>query len=115
MQGMLRRGLSKLGFTVLVALLSVAVAGGGAAADEVSSKGTVLHGKVTGLSGDGITFEPEYGKGSLAIKWEDVTDVTTEGSFHVLHSEDQEIAGRIQGLRDGKLLIGDTPETATGI
>ena len=115
MQGMLRRGLSKLGSSVLIALLSVAVAAGSAAADEVTSKDTVLHGKVTGLSASGITFEPEYGKGSLAIKWEDVTDVRTEGAFHVLHGEDEAIAGKIQGLRDGQVLIGDTPETATGI
>jgi hypothetical protein len=114
MEGIQRRGPAGLGSIVLIAAFWIAAAGS-AAADEVTAKGTALQGKVTGLGASGVTFEPEYGKGSLDIKWEDITEISTEGNFHVLHSEDQAIAGRIQGLRDGKLLVGDTPDTATGV
>ena len=79
-----------------------------AGADEVSSQGTVLRGKVTALGGAGITFQPEYGKGSLTIKWENIEDVKTEAPFQVLYGDDQESDAPLQGLRDGKLLVGET-------
>ncbi|HVN86621.1 MAG TPA: DUF481 domain-containing protein [Candidatus Binatia bacterium] len=77
-----------------------------AAADEVQSKGTVLHGTVTALSGAGIAFEPVYGKGALAIKWEDIQNLTTDGPFRILYGEDKEVIAPLQGLRDGKLTAG---------
>ena len=96
------------------ALLAMAVAAfighaTAAAADEVTSKGTVLHGKVTGLSAAGITFAPEYGAGILAIKWVDIQDIKTESQFQVLYGEDREVDAALQGFSDGTLRAGATP------
>ncbi len=78
------------------------------AADEVTSKGTVLRGKVAALSGAGITFAPEYGKGTLAIKWENIEDVKTDASFQVLYGDGQETDAPLRGLRGGTLQAGGT-------
>jgi len=59
-----------------IAVLALSRAAG---ADQVTSKGTLLHGTITAIAGSGVTFEPEYGKGSLAIKWKDIDDITTAG------------------------------------
>lgn len=72
-------------------------------ADEVTTKGTVLRGKVTSVNSTGIAFEPEYGKGSLAIKWDDIDDVKTDKGFQILHDDEQEIYSPLLGLRAGKL------------
>jgi hypothetical protein len=114
MRSVLRRGLSVVGSVVTLASLVVATAGS-AAADEVTVKGTVLSGKVTGFSSSSVTLEPEYGKGEIAIDWEDVEDIRTEGVFHVLHSDDQATVGQLQGVSDGKVLVGASPEAATGV
>ncbi len=70
LQGSFLQRHCRLGLGIFVAgLLAYPMA---VLADEVTSKGTVLHGKVTSLSSAGITFAPEYGKGSLDIKWENI-------------------------------------------
>jgi len=86
-----------------------------ALADEVTSKGTVLHGKVTSVSGAGITFEPEYGKGVLAIKWENIENVTTEAPLQVLYGDEQEVDAPLRGLSGGKLAVGATAIDVTTI
>jgi hypothetical protein len=86
-----------------------------ATADEVTSKGTVLHGKVTGLSSSGITFQPEYGEGELTIEWANVEDIKTDVPVQVLYGEEQESDAPLQGLSDGKLLVGSSAATATRI
>ena len=86
-----------------------------AAADEVTSKGTVLRGKVVSFSSGGVVFEPEYGKGALLMKWADIEDMKTEKPFQVLHGEDQEAAAPVQGVSDGKLLVGPSAGAATAI
>jgi hypothetical protein len=101
--------------TIAAAIAGVALAATAANADQVTSKGTVLNGKITGLSSAGLAFEPEYGKGSLAIKWEDVEDVKTEGPFQVLYGDDQEADAPLQGFSDDKLLVGGDASTATPI
>lgn len=90
------------------ALLAGLLAAGSARADQVTSKGTVLHGTITGVSSSGITFEPEYGKGSLTIKWADVEDLKSDGSFQVLYGDDEESDVPLQGFTDGKLFVGST-------
>ncbi len=105
-QSVQRRWQAGLGilFAVLLGHAVVAVA------DEVTSKGTVLHGKITAVSSAGVTFSPEYGKGELAIKWENVEGLKSDGAFQVLYGEDQEADGALLGFRDGKLLV----ESAAG-
>ena len=97
---------------LLLALLGHATA---AAGDEVTVNGTVLRGQITDLSGAGITFAPEYGKGSLAIKWESIEDLRSEAPFQIFYAEDQESDTPVQGFRDGKLLVGTSTATATAI
>lgn len=92
-------------YTLLVFAMT-AFLNGAAVADEVTSKGTVLRGKVTGLSAAGITFAPEYGAGTLAIKWADIENVTTDGAFQVLYAEDQEADAPLQGFSNGHLQVG---------
>ncbi|HSP99899.1 MAG TPA: DUF481 domain-containing protein [Candidatus Dormibacteraeota bacterium] len=86
-----------------------------AVADDVTSKGTVLKGKVTGMSSAGLTLEPEYGKGTLAIDWKDIEDVKTDGPFQVLYGDNLEADAPVQGFSDGKVLVGGAAETATAI
>lgn len=91
--------------TALIAMLYAS----GSAADEVTSKGTVLRGKVTALSGAGITFAPEYGSGALAIKWESIENVKTDAPFQVLYGDNQEGDAPLQGFSNGTLTVGATP------
>jgi len=90
-----------------IGVIALVAYAGTAAADEVTSKGTVLHGKVTGLSGAGITFEPEYGKGALAIKWADIENIRTDGAFQVLYGEEESDAP-LQGFSNDMLQVGAT-------
>jgi hypothetical protein len=91
--------------TLVVGLMAMGYAGG-AVADEVTSKGTVMRGKVAMLSGAGVTFAPEYGKGTLVIKWENIEDLRSDGSFQVLYGDNQESDGPLQGFSAGKLSVG---------
>ena len=85
-----------------------------ARADEVTSKGVVLHGKVTAVSAAGILFDPEYGKGTLAIKWQDIDNIKADGPFQVLYGDNQESDAPLQGLSGGKLMVGTAAvDTAT--
>ncbi|MDX2169321.1 MAG: DUF481 domain-containing protein [Deltaproteobacteria bacterium] len=99
------------GLAGLLALLTCGVA----RADTVTSKGTVLKGKVTGVTSAGLTFEPEYGKGSIAIDWKDVEDVKTDGAFQVLYGADGRTDAPLQGVSAGNLLVGATADSATPV
>ncbi|MBX3023962.1 DUF481 domain-containing protein [bacterium] len=98
--------------TLAAAILLLASA---ALADQVTSKGTVLTGTITGFTSAGLTLEPEYGKGSLAIAWENVEDVKTDGPFQVLYGDGLEADAPLQGISDDKLLVGGAAATATAI
>ncbi len=91
------------------------MSGAVARADQVTSKGTVLKGKITGVTSAGVAFEPEYGKGSIVIDWKDVEDLKTDGPFQVLYGEDGDSAAALQGYSDGKLMVGGDAASATPI
>jgi hypothetical protein len=90
-----------------------------ARADEVTSKGTMLRGKITALAAAGITFAPEYGTGELAIKWDAIDDVKSDTPFQVLYGDDQEVDAPLRGFRQGRLTVGtasiDVATIAAGI
>ena len=115
----MRRMKHRVAFHGLCAGLALAMAhcssAGSARADQVTSKGTVLRGKITGVSSAGITFEPEYGKGALTIKWEDIEDLKTDGNFQVLYGDDEESDTPLAGYTDGTLFAGAAVEGATQI
>ena len=96
-------------------LASVLLMATAAVADDVTSKGTVLKGKVTGMSPDGLTVEPDYGKGALAIDWKNVEDVKTDGPMQVLYGDGEEADAPLQGFSDGKVLVGGAAATATAV
>ncbi len=89
-----------------IGLAAVMVQAAAAVADEVTAKGTVLHGKVSAVTSAGITFAPEYGTGSLTMKWADIQDVKTDAPVQILYGEDQEVDAPLQGFSDGKLQAG---------
>ena len=110
-----RRVITKRAWVVFVVLPGVVIACAAiAVADEVTSKGITLHGKITAVSGSGITFEPDFGKGSLTIKWEDIEDLKTDGPFQILHAGGETDAP-LQGFANGALLVGESSATATPI
>src|SRR4029079_18177764 len=91
-----------------LALLAALLVAGAAHADQVTSKGTVLHGKITAVSSTRITFEPEYGTGALKIKWEDIEDLKTDGNVQVLYGDGEESDTPLQGFSNGILFTGAT-------
>jgi Protein of unknown function, DUF481 len=79
---------------------------GTAGADEVLSKGTTLLGKITSLSAAGINFEPEYGKGSVAIPWDNIEGLRSDGPFQVLYGDGEEADAPLQEFSNGTLQAG---------
>lgn len=86
-----------------------------AAADEITVKGTTLRGTVTGVTGKAIEFQWEYSDASMPIPYENIDTIVTDTTFYVLHDQEGETTGRILGIVDGLLLLGDDPETAARI
>ena len=80
--------------------------------DEVTVKGTTLKGRVLSLEADGIRFEPLYGKGEILIRYGDIEQIQTQMEYHIHHSDNQEIQGRLVGKEGDRLLIGADAETA---
>jgi hypothetical protein len=103
------------GITQILITLAVLLGATTACADEVTSKGTVLRGKVTAISADNLSFETEYGKGAIVIKWADIEDVRTDGSFQVLYGDGLTLYAPLQGISGENLLVGDAPESATQV
>ncbi len=107
---------------VLVWMLAIAVVLGAplraAAEDTVTVKGDTLRGRVADVTSDGVEFEPIHGAGAIAIPWTDLEGIETEESLTVMYGDDGESAGRIVGVRDGRLLLasgdGSSEAIATG-
>jgi len=105
----------KIWYRLVAATFAVVLAWAAQAlADEVVSKGTRLQGKVKGVSSKGLTFESDYGIGTIEMKWEDVEEVTTDGSLQVLYGEEEELDAPIRGKRGTAIVVGEQEvETAT--
>lgn len=80
--------------------------------DEITVKDTTLKGRILGFEKDGIRFRTIYGKGTITIAYTDVQHMQAHGEYHIFHGEQQEVEGRILGVEDGRLLVGDDPATA---
>lgn len=94
----------------LSALFAVA-----AHADQITAKGDTLNGKLVSMGDAGLVFETAYAKDKLAIKYEDITDIRTDGPVQVLHGEHGETIGRLHGIENGKLLVGADATSATAV
>jgi hypothetical protein len=78
-------------------------------------KGDTLRGRVADLTSDGVSFEPIHGKGSILVPWSDVENLVTEDRLAILHGDKGETYGRVLGMSDGQLLVGESVETAERI
>ena len=105
------RSAARAAAAALVLLAPVAAAGQA----TLGAKGDTIHGRVADLTADGVVFEPASGKGQVAVKWEDVQSLETDGSYTVLHGDEGEVRGRILGFEAGKIAVGDAPATAERI
>lgn len=103
---------------LLAALLTSTLSGADAAAssepfdDRLTVKGDTLRGRVVRLTTEVVEFRTVYGEGDLRIRYEDVEALETAGEYHVVRSDGVETIGRIVGVEDGEILVGETPETA---
>ncbi len=86
-----------------------------ALAAEIVVKGQELEGSVVGFTAEGVAFETVYGKGAIVIPWADAERLKSEKEFVILYGEEELAIGRAWGLKDGKLLVGESPEKATQI
>jgi putative salt-induced outer membrane protein len=84
-------------------------------AAEVSTKDQGLQGSVVGVNAEGVEFETIYGKGTILIQWSDVDSILSDKEFLILYGDDEEVVGRIWGLKDGELMVGQNPESSTRI
>jgi putative salt-induced outer membrane protein YdiY len=99
---------------ILLMFLSLALATPGLGA-EIAVKGQDLEGSVVGFTADGVEFETVYGKGAIVIPWADAERLKSEREFVILYGEEELAIGRAWGLKEGKLLVGESPEKATEI
>jgi putative salt-induced outer membrane protein YdiY len=86
-----------------------------ARADRVTVKGTTLEGTVTGVTAKHVEMKTVYGEGTLTIPVADVEAITTDGRVFVVYGDGRETVGRVFGIRDGALLVGDDPEHVTAV
>lgn len=96
-------------------VLPLLLAGGIALADEVKVKGIKLPGTVVDVTSEGVVFQTDYGKGQITIGFADIQALSTEKPRVVLYGESEETVGRLIGLHDGKLLVGEQVLTAKRI
>jgi putative salt-induced outer membrane protein YdiY len=110
------RNLPMLRWTYLItcfALIGLTISNVSAA--EVFTKGKGLDGSVVGVNAQGVEFQTIYGKGTILIEWSDVESIISDKEFLVLYGDAEEVVGRIWGLKDGELMVGQNPESSTRI
>jgi len=104
--------------TVVLSAITIAITlawATAALAAEIRVKGLDLEGSVVGFTSEGVEFETIYGKGTIVISWTDVERLKPDKEFVILHGEDGIAMGRIWGLTDDELLVGDSLENASRI
>jgi hypothetical protein len=84
--------------------------------DVIRVHGDLLHGYVVSLTPTGLEFSTSYGGGTISIGYADVQEIATRDPMRILYGARDEAMGRILGIDDGALLVGDVhPETALRI
>jgi Protein of unknown function, DUF481 len=84
-----------------------------AAADEIVAKGNIVDGTITHLSAKGADIDTAFGK--LTIPFADMQRIETDAPLRILYGEDEEIVGRVLGIKDGTLLVGESLANAHAI
>lgn len=75
--------------------------------DELVVRGTTLRGRVVAIESEGVRFETIYGEGPILIPFDRLEAVRTEGDFNVRYDKGKEARGRIWGIEDLHLVVGD--------
>jgi hypothetical protein len=109
-----RRRRAAFARAVLAGCLALGV-GVTARADEIVVKGDKLRGTVVGVTATTIEFETLYGKGKISVPIADVERVETEGTYLFAHGDDEETKGKIVGVEEDAVLVGDAPADAVRI
>jgi len=108
--------LSGLQWTFLAACLTATILSvSTVSAAEVFTKDQGLEGSVVGVTAEGVEFETVYGKGAILIQWSDIEMIRSDKEILVLYDEAEEAIGRIWGLEDGALMVGQSRATAIRI
>lgn len=108
---------SRLASAVLAAFGLACLAWGAlpAAADTIEVEGKPMSGKVIKVTPKGLEVETDYGKGNVLVDYARVSTLQTEAPFTVLSGDDGEVIGRLIGVRDGHLLVGDDEASARAV
>lgn len=102
--------IKNLGLTITLLLLASSVS-----ADEIQVGETVVQGTVTAVSASGVEVQPELGKGTVTFLYEDIQRLESDAPFWVLHGDEGESTGRLLGVEDGMLLVGNDRDSAERI
>ena len=84
-------------------------------ADEIVVDGKPMPGKVVEITPKGLEVETTYGKGNVLVPYDKVTTLRTDEPFTVLSGDDDEVTGRLVGVKDGNLLIGADEASAKAV
>ena len=110
------RNLFVLRWTILASFLAAGVLPvPDVSAAEIFTRDTALEGSVVGVTAEGVEFETIYGKGTIVIPWADVERLRSDKEFLILHAEADTVVGRIWGIKNGRLLVGESIETVARI
>ncbi len=101
--------------SLAICLAAAVLLGTVATAAEVFTKDQGLEGSVVGVTAEGVEFETIYGKGAILIQWSDIEMIRSDKEFLVLYGEAEEAIGRIWGLENGELMVGESRAAATRI
>ena len=81
--------------------------------DVIRVHGDLLHGYVVSLTPTGLDFSTSYGAGTISIPYADVQEISTRDQMRILYGETDEAKGRILGIENRALLVGDAhPDAA---
>jgi hypothetical protein len=74
-----------------------------------------IKGDIKRLDDSGIEFEPAVGQGRITFTYEELDHVETRNKFHFLDEDGNEYIGRILGIDQSGLKVGDSDENAVWV
>jgi hypothetical protein len=84
-------------------------------ADEIVVDGKPMSGKVVEVTAKGLEVETTYGKGNVLVPYDKITTLRTDEPFTLIVSDEDEVVGRLAGVKDGNLLVGDDEASARAV
>ena len=71
--------------------------------DTIVVHGMVLHGKITKIDSERLSFQILYSKGQSHFAYRDIDSITTKYNYHISYNR-MDIEGRIIGIEDKQYL-----------